>query len=166
MLADTSRRMWLFTPHYLWDSLKLSIAHVTGTLFLDMTHSLNGWRNVERGLNITTRVPRSWSTLLLKESDLDSRNPMDRGAWRSIIHGVTKVLDTNLWLHNNCPHLKSSVLICQSTEDFWQQQGLPEKHPKSWSVLQASRKGSISFPKGRTPTEPEIGKFYNWVMHH
>ena len=28
-------------------------------------------------------------------------NPMDRGAWWSIVHGVAKVSDTTWWLNNN-----------------------------------------------------------------
>ena len=33
-------------------------------------------------------------------------NPMDRGAWWAIVHGVTKESDTTQWLNNNDEHMK------------------------------------------------------------
>ena len=68
MPADTSRRMWLATPHSLWDSLRLSITHVIGTI---SGRSLNGWWNVAAAavakslqscptLCDPTRLPHPW----------------------------------------------------------------------------------------------------------
>ena len=40
------------------------------------------------------------------------KNPMDRGAWWAIVHGVTKESDTTSWL-NNSHHLETGLyLIC------------------------------------------------------
>ena len=36
-------------------------------------------------------------------------NPMDRGAWQATVRGVTKELDTTLWLNNKCNCMKDST---------------------------------------------------------
>ena len=67
--------------------------------------SIPGWR----------RSPGEGNSNPLQYSCLG--NPMDRGVWRAVVHGVAKELDTTYWL-NNINQQNSNINTCLGNTNF------------------------------------------------
>ena len=66
-----------------------------------------------RKINKRMMPPKQWRRKWQPTPVFFPGNPMDRGAWRATVHGVTKESNTTYWLNNNHYPNKQGVPLRQ-----------------------------------------------------
>ena len=93
-----------YFPNYIYNFKNLDFQHISfGKLPQALGRGLMDLNEGRRLANIWQRVPGEGNDNLLQYSCL--KNPMDRGAWRVTVHGVTK---NRTWLSTQVPLVRSS----------------------------------------------------------